>query len=125
MADKFTFEDRAIKHGTATMAYVSRERSGPNLPLQTADLSPHLLDLFGLQVVDALNQRDAARAMLAALEELKEDNALPIHNPQWPPFDSLEECPAGHEYECGACSQRRMVTEVIAQARAAGVVCKS
>jgi hypothetical protein len=64
---------------------------------------------------------EAASAMLAALKALHDYNALPEHNPQWPAFDALLECPADHEYECGGCRIRRAALAAIAQAEAAGI----
>ena len=43
------------------------------------------------------------------------ENMLPC-NAQWPPFDELDECPAGDEHECGACYNRRLVAAAIAKA---------
>lgn len=43
---------------------------------------------------------------------------LPECNPQYQPFDGLDECPAGHKYECGGCVLRRRVLAAIAKADA-------
>lgn len=41
------------------------------------------------------------------LRDILADGRYFSHNPQWPDFESLPECPAGHEYECGDCHMRR------------------
>ena len=74
-----------------------------------------------LQTDTPVDEADANACLIAAAPELLKACKIAIsqmaeHNPQYPAFESLKECPKGHKYECGACYNRRVVQAAIAKA---------
>lgn len=55
MASRYTYEERTIKHDGVPVAFLSREREGPNLPRQIALLGPAELDRLGEKIAAALD----------------------------------------------------------------------
>lgn len=106
----FFYQERTIRKDGDALAFIARHREGPNLSRQDAVLSPAGLDRFGDQIAEALNQQQAARAMLAALKECVSSPHVALAMARLYPNGTL-----------GGPNLCVMATSAIAAAEAAGI----
>lgn len=75
---------------------------------------PDVAVLLGIYFGRIAEQEEIIAGLVALFPEILE--SLREHNPQWPEFEALDECPEGHEFACGACELKHRVKAALSRA---------